>query len=164
MRRIALTILLGLGGVGLARGEMLGRPPVRVCRDRSDAVFSGTVLAVRDSFQRASEDECVALRVVWIHVEKSWKGVRADTTVAVHTDEGDESASGVPVGCKTTVVTSERGRCGFQVGSRYVVFARGPSLATSCECTAGVIAPWGLIDSLGTPLSEAKVTERTQSP
>ena len=103
MRRLVLAIVLGCGGAELARGEYLGRPPVSVCRARSDAVFSGSVLAVRDSIQPGKgEEEGTPFRVAWIRVEKSWKGVRADTTVTVRTGAGDRSENlkraGIPGG------------------------------------------------------------------
>jgi len=147
VRKLLLAIVFGMGGAELANAcECMERPPVSVCVGRSDAVFSGMVLVVRDSLQLDEDGRGgTPFRVAWIHVEKAWKGVRADTIVTVRTGSGG-------------------GDCGFDqfaAGHRYVVFAHGTGLGTSrCDRTAGVRAPWGLIDALGSPISRAKATER----
>jgi hypothetical protein len=143
-------MVVGLACVAPAEAcDCPGPPPVGVSVARSDAVFMGVAIAVRDSSEVGEDgSEGAPARVATFRVETSWKGVRADTVVHVWTGQGG-------------------GDCGFgfEQQHRYLVFAHGADLKTGiCDRTTFVRFERGLIDSLGTPISHSKKPTKRRTP
>jgi hypothetical protein len=150
MRRICIAMVIGLAWVAQAEAcDCPGPSPVGVSVARTDAVFMGVAIAVRDSSELGEDgSEGVPARVATFRVETSWKGVRADTVVHVWTGRGG-------------------GDCGFgfEQEHRYLVFAHGADLKTGiCDRTTPVRFERGLIDSLGAPLSQSKRLFKRRTP
>ena len=78
-------MVIGLACVAQAQAcDCPGPPPVGVSVARSDAVFMGVALDVRDSSEVGEDGTEVPARVATFRVETSWKGVPLTKSLKPH--------------------------------------------------------------------------------
>lgn len=103
----------------------------------ADAVFTGRVVAVRDTAAGEGHFPGPRLLHVTLRVDRAWKGVESDTVVVV------------------TGVTGADCGFPFRRGGRYLVFAYrrpgGPLIAGICGRTAHLSRAAGSVRQLGEP-------------
>ena len=86
---VALALVLTFGEVRACTCDESARIGAQF--RNATAVFTGAVVAIRDSVQRAPDGRLINiefLRMVEVRVDRAWKGTRADTTVTVTTEGG----------------------------------------------------------------------------
>ncbi|HEV3048748.1 MAG TPA: hypothetical protein VGX50_00480 [Longimicrobium sp.] len=107
-------------------------PDVQSARDASAAVFTGTVLSVRDTMIGRGAEHPFRMRAVTLQVDRAWKGVDSRTFVVLTgTGSGD---------------------CGFpfRPGESYLVYAGGDwPIAYVCGRTAPLARADADIHALG---------------